>query len=265
MVLTDGTYFGREERCLRLPHFTLTLTAYAAGTQLPVHCHQNPYLSFLVRGCYRESGSASSFRLEPGHLIYRPAGHDHGNLFHESGLCFNMEMRGHDDLFPATWSDDLQHLQLRNRSPLALFRLYVRFLAGAPADELDLHGLEAMDQLFFGNNPGRRHRRTPWIGLLTDFIRAEADRSLSVEELAAFVHVHPVYLVRKFSEKCGLPLSAFIRRVRLERALHALLTSNASLTQIAHDSGFYDQSHFIRLMRGAFGVPPRTLRRLLKG
>ena len=45
-------------------------------------------------------------------------------------------------------------------------------------------------------------------------------------------------------------------RLRLERACAALATERVSVAQVAADVGFYDQSHFNRAFRMAYGAPP---------
>ncbi|MGE8638798.1 MAG: helix-turn-helix transcriptional regulator, partial [Achromobacter sp.] len=49
---------------------------------------------------------------------------------------------------------------------------------------------------------------------------------------------------------------AWLVRLRLERACAALATERVSVAQVAADVGFYDQSHFNRAFRMAYGAPP---------
>jgi AraC-like DNA-binding protein len=49
---------------------------------------------------------------------------------------------------------------------------------------------------------------------------------------------------------------AWVVRLRLERACSLLSHSDRCLTQVAQEVGFYDQSHFNRAFRQAFGVSP---------
>ncbi|HXO71742.1 MAG TPA: helix-turn-helix domain-containing protein, partial [Bradyrhizobium sp.] len=47
----------------------------------------------------------------------------------------------------------------------------------------------------------------------------------------------------------------------LERACHLMITSAASLSEIALSVGFSDQAHLCRLFRQAFGQSPANWRR----
>jgi transcriptional regulator GlxA family with amidase domain len=48
---------------------------------------------------------------------------------------------------------------------------------------------------------------------------------------------------------------------RLERASHLMMTSAASMSEIALSVGFSDQAHLCRLFRQAFGQSPANWRR----
>jgi transcriptional regulator GlxA family with amidase domain len=50
-------------------------------------------------------------------------------------------------------------------------------------------------------------------------------------------------------------------RRRLQRAGHLMITSTASLSEIALNVGFSDQAHLCRLFRQAFGQSPANWRR----
>lgn len=44
-----------------------------------------------------------------------------------------------------------------------------------------------------------------------------------------------------------------------------MIRTNDDLTTIAHNNGFYDQSHFTRNFKRQFGDTPTNLRKNLKG
>jgi AraC family transcriptional regulator len=53
-------------------------------------------------------------------------------------------------------------------------------------------------------------------------------------------------------------------RRRLQRACHLIITSSASLSEIALSVGFADQSHLCRVFKRAFGRSPYRWRRDLE-
>lgn len=54
----------------------------------------------------------------------------------------------------------------------------------------------------------------------------------------------------------------FIRQVRLTTAARMLLVSNAPVNCIAHDVGFEDANHFIRVFKQAFRMTPNQYRKM---
>ena len=76
------------------------------------------------------------------------------------------------------------------------------------------------------------------------------DQALSITEIAAHVGVHPSHLCRLFREHIGqTPGEYLLRRVRMERSLPFVLTSNLPLKAVAARAGFADQAHFTREFR----------------
>lgn len=65
-------------------------------------------------------------------------------------------------------------------------------------------------------------------------------------------------LERKFAHQIGLSPKQLGKVIRLQTALKLLLNRQAeSLTQIAYDSEYYDQAHFIRDFKEFTGVSPK--------
>jgi AraC-like DNA-binding protein len=80
---------------------------------------------------------------------------------------------------------------------------------------------------------------------------------LSVSKLAKSVGKHPVYLARVFKKQFGSDIKTYRDKLRLGYAFARKLNEDSRLTEIAHDSGFADQSHFNRKFKGVFGDSPR--------
>lgn len=65
---------------------------------------------------------------------------------------------------------------------------------------------------------------------------------------------------RIFKQRCGISIKAFLNVVRLHESLRALIYSQGNnLARIANQSGFYDQSHFIREIKRYTGISPLEL------
>jgi len=81
---------------------------------------------------------------------------------------------------------------------------------------------------------------------------------MQVTELCTALHVTERQLERKFREQIGLRPKQFLRTIRFRQLLKALQQRPApTLTQLAHDAGYYDQPHFNREFRLLAGITPK--------
>lgn len=100
------------------------------------------------------------------------------------------------------------------------------------------------------------------VNQVIDHIKDHLTDSLPIAELAALAHFSPFHFHRIFRSVVGEPLHAFIRRLRLERAVFRLLHGpKETLTAIAMHSGFASSSDFSRAFKQAYGFAPREFSR----
>ncbi len=83
-----------------------------------------------------------------------------------------------------------------------------------------------------------------------------SDSDFSVEQLTKEVGISRAQLHRKMKEMTGLPVSEFIRNIRLEQAVRLLKEQKVNVTQVAYTVGFSNLGHFSTVFRKQFGVPP---------
>jgi AraC family transcriptional regulator len=108
----------------------------------------------------------------------------------------------------------------------------------------------------------KHHGRAPaWLLAATDYLRAHRLERLKLGDVARAVGVHPSRLAHGFRAQYGQTPGEYVRELRLEWAAEQLRQDDATLADIAIRAGFYDQSHFSRMFRQQFGVPPATWRR----
>jgi len=83
-----------------------------------------------------------------------------------------------------------------------------------------------------------------------------ADSDFNVEVLTKEVGISRAQLHRKMKEMTGLPISEFIRNIRLEQAVRLLKEQKINVTQVAYTVGFSNLAHFSTVFRKQFGVSP---------
>ena len=103
---------------------------------------------------------------------------------------------------------------------------------------------------------------SPWqVRKVASYIDANLERSFKNEDLAALVRLNPSHFGRAFRNSFGEPPHEYVIRRRVERAQGLMLSTEASLSDIALDCGLADQSHLTRLFRRVVGESPRAWRR----
>ena len=99
-------------------------------------------------------------------------------------------------------------------------------------------------------------------------IRENFRQRISVEDLAALVHLSPRQLHRKFVETFGSSPQAFIMKLRVQAACEALQREGSTISEVSQELGFCDQSSFTQHFQKHVGLTPlKYLRqfRLVRG
>ena len=126
------------------------------------------------------------------------------------------------------------------------------------------HSLQAEIERFSGANGSTRGGLAAWQVLrVRAYIDSNLHRTIHIRDLSAVARRSPAHFSRKFKQAVGDSPHAYVVRRRLERACHLMMTSAASLSEIALSVGFSDQAHLCRLFRHAFGQSPANWRREL--
>jgi AraC family transcriptional regulator len=102
----------------------------------------------------------------------------------------------------------------------------------------------------------------PWqIRRVTTHIETNLDAAITTKDLAMLARLSSFHFCRAFRDSFGESPHGYVTRRRIERAQGLMLTTNASLGQIAADCGFTDQAHLSNLFRRFVGESPGVWRR----
>jgi len=93
-------------------------------------------------------------------------------------------------------------------------------------------------------------------------VREHLTEPLRNADLAAVVGCTPDQLDRRVRRVFGLSPKQYVLRVKVERAIELLTESAATLADVAHEAGFYDQPDFSRRFARATGRTPAEFRTL---
>jgi AraC family transcriptional regulator len=103
---------------------------------------------------------------------------------------------------------------------------------------------------------------TGWqIARVRAFIDKNLHRTICTRDLSAVARRSPAHFSRSFKLTFGETPHTYVVKRRLEKACLLMMTSSASLSEIALSAGFSDQAHLCKLFRQAFGQSPANWRR----
>ncbi|MEQ8417239.1 MAG: helix-turn-helix transcriptional regulator [Imperialibacter sp.] len=83
---------------------------------------------------------------------------------------------------------------------------------------------------------------------------------VSVDSLARAVGLSHRQLLRKYDQCLGLGPKEYIKMRRFLSASELLKVAKWSLTDVAHEAGYFDQAHFIHDAKQFSGMTPGELR-----
>lgn len=112
----------------------------------------------------------------------------------------------------------------------------------------------------------KRSGKTPgWVKELRDMLQDQIDTNITLKQLSKDLDINPAYLSREFSKYFDdLSFGEYTRKLRIEKAIEYLNSSDYSLTKIAYLTGFSDQSHFSRIFKKYTGQNPLAYRKNLR-
>jgi AraC-like DNA-binding protein len=104
-------------------------------------------------------------------------------------------------------------------------------------------------------DPGRRLDKLAVVSDVMKEMRS-ADFFDNIDKVASRYGISSRYLQKLFLTYTGLTPKLFTKINRFQRSLRLVTKKDMSLTSIAYDCGYFDQSHFIREFKSFTGVTP---------
>jgi len=97
--------------------------------------------------------------------------------------------------------------------------------------------------------------------LARDYIHAHYDSNPSLSELETISNCSKFQLIKHFKSIFGITPHQYLLLIKIQKA-KALLSQGANCVDASLACGFYDQSHFTRNFKKAFGISPSNYRTL---
>ncbi|WP_186445980.1 response regulator transcription factor [Paenibacillus cremeus] len=116
------------------------------------------------------------------------------------------------------------------------------------------------ESLFDLRRNGERNRAAAAIGKVRLYIDNHIGEDLSLVRLAKVIHFNPSYLSRLFKQECGLNLSEYIEKVRIEKARELLKQDELKIAEVGVLVGYEASHSFTRFFKKTTGVTPQEYR-----
>ena len=84
---------------------------------------------------------------------------------------------------------------------------------------------------------------------------------VTIHDLGVQSELSPFHLIRAFQKEYGVSPHEYLVQVRVEEA-RKLLQTGLPIVQVAHNTGFSDQSHLTRWFKTRLGITPGRYRKL---
>lgn len=254
----------------------------------------SPYsrLWLVLGGRARARHHGREFQLTPGHVYLVPAFTEHdcscANYLDHFHLHFVSRLPTGIDLFsliecdyqmpaPAATLGFLERLEkIFPDRKLPCFNpfesQYQEFSAKAeqsadkipPTDWLEAQGaLKLLLTPFLRTARSREDvhaRAASRFGEVQEYIHDHMQESIRLADLAKVARLHPTYFSDRFHELVGMRPLDYLMRRRLERAQYLLLTSAATVKEVAFAVGLRDPAYFSRVFTRACKMSPREYR-----
>jgi len=234
-----------------------------------LHSHDTDHAYFVISGASSETDQHETFIADSGMFVFHPRGDKHSNITSPDGLqVFGIEIE-------PSWRERIQtygrflerpyHIQ-GGPSQVHALKLYREFREPDVLSSLVIEGLmlELLVEVARGSGPALERRVPLWLRQVRERLDSQFAEGRTIEDIARFADVHPVYLARTFRKHYHCTVGEYVRQQRIQYACRLIATSHYSLGEIALEVGFSDQAHFSRAFKRITGLTPAKFRASVK-
>jgi AraC family transcriptional regulator len=263
IILERGEFFGRVIAAAQWEPFRVSETSYARGALLPLHRHEESYLTFVLAGGYQERSTRRTQACAARTVVLHPAGDTHEDDFSERPTrCLNVVVAPSFASRLGDAATPLHRGDVAEGNEVAALgaRLSAELRRADHASPLIIEGL--LLELFGTLSRSSSDTNAPrWLSEALAIVQRRFAEKMTLAEIAEAVGVHPVHLARAFRRHVGTSVGEHVRALRLTFAREQI-AAGVPLTDVAARAGFADQSHLTKAFTRAHGVGPAEYRRI---
>jgi AraC family transcriptional regulator len=262
--LQSGQHFGAAKKKLKLEGTILTEAGYTPRIEVPWHFHENAYFFYHLRGRLDEVNKKQTLTCTPGTLLFHHWQDPHYDKnFSTDAVFFHIELekswfaRHHINAAVLEGS-----IEIGNPSLKPIFqKIHSESKINDGITQLSVDGLLLQSFAAIIRHSQREKNGIPgWVKKVKEILHDADTAGLTLLQLSRETGIHPVHLSKEFPKYFHAGFGEYIRNNKVEKAATLLVSSELSLSAIAYECGFADQSHFIRCFKSLHSVTPLQYR-----
>lgn len=111
------------------------------------------------------------------------------------------------------------------------------------------------------NNKSVTRINQSMVNSLQQYILNHLSQEISIDDLAFQAGLSKFYFLKEFKKFTGITPYQFILKLKLDRSKELLRETDRSISEIAYELSFSDQSHFTRTFTKTFGYSPKNYKK----
>ncbi len=229
------------------------------------HVHQDFHIGLIEQGSQTFFHKGKTHQLGPGAISLLNPDEVHDGAGPESGYkvrVFNLPpswlagQLGGENYFKHALSDDPMLYQ-----QLLILHQWLEREPDNPALEGQLLQLLSLSLQRHGETvqTDKQHKLSAsQLAYVKDYLLANLEYKVSLEQMAELLGLSKFQFLRQFKQAVGVTPHAYLTQLRVEMS-KVLLCSGINVIQAGQQVGFYDQSHFNKAFKRAFGIAPSRM------
>ena len=221
-----------------------------------LHFHENAHLNLILNGGVIDKRQKSEAERQSGDLMFFHAGEPHQTIYKllpEINISFEIN----EGLFADKSLGITCPIESLSKSTNTKFTALKIYKELAIQDEFSDSSIEMLILNLLSAETKTKNERPKWVEKVIELLNDSWNEPLSLKDLAAAANVYPTTISKHFPKYVSCTLGEYRRRLKIEKSLSFIKTSNRSLTEIAYQCGFADHSHFTRTFKHLTGFLPR--------
>ena len=109
-------------------------------------------------------------------------------------------------------------------------------------------------------NKAQKYTSSYFVKRVQDYLLTHLSGDTSLQAVADWVHLHPVYLSRMYKTETGEGISDYLLRMKMLKAEYLLKNSHLKINEIAAELGYDNPQYFIKVFKNRYGTTPNDFR-----